>query len=580
MSLSVAPVKNGKPHIIYNNYKYRESHVLKNGERAWRCLGRSCGATVMTNNDGTQILLSIEKHRGPHPVTMKMLTLTPTQRSSPTARTPVAESGTADAVVLSSVAPPALVVDDLLPTELLELYVATPASQNIFGLHTSPAGFPKEDASMALSAVSSAPSVCFSTPLTSHVSATLMAENANLKDEVTRLEEELKRVLDHSIESDIRLMQFTDQIFAPKSRLEVSKCAPTTDCALQCDFSESAICVKEYCSTIRSVVDSLRTTIEVKSYEWEGTTAENTWTTVVGGGRTISVSKRFEPLAIDSRELKSVQIKKRKNRKKKRKSGSQANCLAQVSTRTTPAVDTDSKESLSYPVIQIESDSHGCHLAGILGALVQPSAKVLGFFKPGAGLLTVGSGGTLSSGSCVILIAGTNDVADGSHKVIYEHLEGRLVNLLGSSSRIIVASLPHRHDLPPCHPINQRILLVNAYIEELCERHPRVDFFDFAGISRQHFTRHGMHLTFRGKKVLARLLLTCLRSDGGQKSTQAPRSLPPELDMLSPSPADLQTPPSEASNLQTPSRQQQTHSLMTEVPHVFLGTPFQGDEQS
>ncbi|KAG8314364.1 hypothetical protein J6590_094258, partial [Homalodisca vitripennis] len=306
--------------------------------------------------------------------------------------------------------------------------------------------------------------------------------------------------------------------------------------AVQCDFSESAICVKENCSAIRSVVDSLRTTIEVleaevrslraavKSYECGGTTAENTWTTVVGGGRTISVSNRFEPLAIDSRELKSemnkeqtksVQIKKRKNRKKKRKSGSQANCLAQVSTRTTPAVDTDSKESLSYPVIQIESDSHGRHLAGILGTLVQPSTKVLGFCKPGAGLLTVGSGGTLSSGSCVIL--------NRRHqRFIYEHLEGRLVNLLGSSSRIIVASLPHRHDLPPCHPINQRILLVNAYIEELCERHPRVDFFDFAGISRQHFTRHGMHLTFRGKKFLARLLLTCVRSDGGQKSTQAP----------------------------------------------------------
>ncbi|KAG8289643.1 hypothetical protein J6590_100322 [Homalodisca vitripennis] len=70
---------------------------------------------------------------------------------------------------------------------------------------------------------------------------------------------------------------------------------------------------------------------------------------------------------------------KRKNRKKKRKSVSQANCLTQVSTRTTPAVDTDSKESLSYPVIQIESESHGCHMAGILGALVQPSTKVLGF---------------------------------------------------------------------------------------------------------------------------------------------------------------------------------------------------------
>ncbi|KAG8251368.1 hypothetical protein J6590_081403 [Homalodisca vitripennis] len=229
------------------------------------------------------------------------------------------------------------------------------------------------------------------------------------------------------------------------------------------------------------------------------------------------------------------------------------------------------RESPCRVISRVESFSNSSHSIDPTFPLVQPSTKVLGFCKPGAGLLTVGSGGTLSSGSCVILNAGTNDVAEGCDKVIYEHLEGRLVNLLGSSSRIIVASIPHRHDLPPCHPINQRILLVNAYIEELCERHPRVDFYVFTG--------HGMHLTFRGKKVLARLLLTCLRSDGGQKSTQAPRSLPLP-DMLSPSLADLPTPPSEASNLQTPSRKQQTHSLMTEVPHVFLGTPFQGDEQS
>ncbi|KAG8294716.1 hypothetical protein J6590_080075 [Homalodisca vitripennis] len=41
-----------------------------------------------------------------------------------------------------------------------------------------------------------------------------------------------------------------------------------------------------------------------------------------------------------------------------------------------------------------------------------------------------------------------------------------------------------------------------------------------------------------------------------------------ELDMLSARPANLPTPPSEVSNLKTPSRRQ-TSSLMTEVPHAF-----------
>ncbi|KAG8306625.1 bleomycin hydrolase [Homalodisca vitripennis] len=72
------------------------------------------------------------------------------------------------------------------------------------------------------------------------------------------------------------------------------------------------------------------------------------------------------------------------------------------------------------------------------GFLVQPSTNVLEFCKPGAGLLTVGSTGTLSLGSCVIVIASTNDVADGDDKIIYEHLEGRLVNFLGSFSRVTV----------------------------------------------------------------------------------------------------------------------------------------------
>ncbi|KAG8335319.1 hypothetical protein J6590_071060 [Homalodisca vitripennis] len=138
----------------------------------------------------------------------------------------------------------------------------------------------------------------------------------------------------------------------------------------------------------------------------------------------------------------SVQIKKRKNRNKKRTSDSQANCLAQVST----------KESLSYPVIRIERDSHCRH--------------------------------PWSLGSSVILIAGTNDVEEGVDKIIYKHLEGRLVNLLVSSSRIIFASPPHHHDLPSKQAAYSPALL-------------------------------------------------------------SPR---PELDMLNPRPANLPTPPSEASN--------------------------------
>ncbi|KAG8243309.1 hypothetical protein J6590_047435 [Homalodisca vitripennis] len=73
---------------------------------------------------------------------------------------------------------------------------------------------------------------------------------------------------------------------------------------------------------------------------------------------------------------------------------------------------------------------------------------------------------------------------------------------LSSHNRLIVATLPHRHDLPSTHDINQHTALVNAYIEELAARH-HISVLDMNRLQRKHFTRHGMHLHTRGKWQLA-----------------------------------------------------------------------------
>ncbi|KAG8336111.1 hypothetical protein J6590_051300 [Homalodisca vitripennis] len=161
--------------------------------------------------------------RGPHPVNMGTLTLTATQRSSPTDRTLVA-----DAVVLSSVAPPSHVVGDPLLTESLEPTLS---------------GWRSDRGCLD-------GSVCRVVRLSWDRTARLLLDpthlalvsklderNAKLKVEVTRLEEDLTRVLDHSIEW---LMQFMDQIFTPKLRAQVPTCAHTTDYAVQCHFSDAA----------------------------------------------------------------------------------------------------------------------------------------------------------------------------------------------------------------------------------------------------------------------------------------------------------------------------------------------------
>ncbi|KAG8330186.1 hypothetical protein J6590_068797 [Homalodisca vitripennis] len=124
-----------------------------------------------------------------------------------------------------------------------------------------------------------------------------------------------------------------------------------------------------------------------------------------------------------------------------------------------------------------------------------------------------------SCGALRFLIAGTNDLAAGEQRNIYDNLEKRITSV-ASHNRLIVATLPHRHDLPSTHDINQHTALVNAYIEELAARH-HISVLDMNRLQRKHFTRHGMHLHTRGKWQLARLIVEAL--GGLSASTAAAR---------------------------------------------------------
>ncbi|KAG8324718.1 hypothetical protein J6590_085445 [Homalodisca vitripennis] len=83
----------------------------------------------------------------------------------------------------------------------------------------------------------------------------------------------------------------------------------------------------------------------------------------------------------------------------------------------------------------------------------------------------------------------------------------------------------HRHDLPTNHQINQEILLVNYYIEELCARYRGAGVLDFNRIGRSAFTRHGMYLRPDSKHLLAELLVECLQ--GANRFIRGTPSPPP-----------------------------------------------------
>ncbi|KAG8256437.1 hypothetical protein J6590_068687 [Homalodisca vitripennis] len=147
------------------------------------------------------------------------------------------------------------------------------------------------------------------------------------------------------------------------------------------------------------------------------------------------------------------------------------------------------KESKTH---QSDSVNEGW-VIGLVGQRVSPSTRVGGTCRPGAKLLTVADSSLSPPGSCYVLFTGTNDVAADESYTIFEHLERQLTARL-SSSAVIVSTVPHRHDLFMDHAVNQRIALVNFYIEELCVRYKGIEMPNFNEIRRRWFTQHSMHL--------------------------------------------------------------------------------------
>uniref|UniRef100_A0A1B6EZX8 FLYWCH-type domain-containing protein n=1 Tax=Cuerna arida TaxID=1464854 RepID=A0A1B6EZX8_9HEMI len=170
MTFIIESTKSEKSTIGYLSHKYRESYIaVKTGDITWRCLGSKCRATVKTDNNRTRILACNNKHSGPHPATMRALSpqLTSTPRTPAQNEAPETENDTS--------------------------HTSTPPD-------VTPAPTP--------------------TP-----TCELEEENTRLKSKIDSLNEEMQKVLEHAIESDSRLLQYTNKIFSAKtSTTELANC--------------------------------------------------------------------------------------------------------------------------------------------------------------------------------------------------------------------------------------------------------------------------------------------------------------------------------------------------------------------
>lgn len=129
--------------------------------------------------------------------------------------------------------------------------------------------------------------------------------------------------------------------------------------------------------------------------------------------------------------------------------------------------------------------------------------------KPGAKFVDVTSGleniKDVGTKDCVVILAGTNDVASNEAKEFLVVLRSKLQSL--QSSKTIVFSVPHRYDLPSWSCVNKEISRTNVEINKVCNDFKNVVFVDISNIGKKFHTGHGLHLNRLGKMYIVNKIL-------------------------------------------------------------------------
>ncbi|KAG8260176.1 hypothetical protein J6590_102715 [Homalodisca vitripennis] len=234
------------------------------------------------------------------------------------------------------------------------------------------------------------------------------ADELALKEQIRQLNVDLMRVVNHSIESDTRLLRHTNDIFVARSSLSgVSAGASVRDCAVQCEPPGTTCCQVSQCSKTRDLVTNLRTTIQVLEAEIECLRAE----------------REVQVCSCGYSQATAIDLNLYKKQTKNHPFSKPSQPLMQLNK--------------NIPNVVIEGDSNTRFLACIVQRRVSSAAKVTGICKPGAKLLNVTSSSPSPPSSCFILLARTNDIAAGESHNIYNRLEERVTVRLSSADVIL-----------------------------------------------------------------------------------------------------------------------------------------------
>jgi len=188
--------------------------------------------------------------------------------------------------------------------------------------------------------------------------------------------------------------------------------------------------------------------------------------------------------------------------------------------------------------IFVFGDSHAKDLSRRLEQFVPSETKVFVNANSGAPLDYVlrnceNAKNELGPRDIAVIIAGTNDVSKATPRDrgrVAFSLPKKIREFIssGPSCKLAVVSLFHRHDLHPKDSVNLYTMRINQELMKI--RRNGVAVIDVRHLHRGLFTRHGQHLSGRGKNVLCQKITDAVKTIGPHKTelrrhTQVSREL-------------------------------------------------------
>lgn len=174
------------------------------------------------------------------------------------------------------------------------------------------------------------------------------------------------------------------------------------------------------------------------------------------------------------------------------------------------------------------TDSHGRNMRQELNSFFQNKLSVQAVIMPNGKYEHVIEGDKLISGSLgvddfVVIMAGTNNVPDNCGS-LGDALHSVLEKFKKPTK--IICGLPKRFDA--AH-LNMQISAVNSELCKIVENCKKAKFISLDCIPRSHYTRHGLHLNVRGKRLVADLIIKSVTSDTSKNMCRTNNNTQPQL---------------------------------------------------